>query len=170
MQDLLSKYFADYPAQFRIARLMLDHGFAVREGAVWAGDVGLTDTAVARAVEADRRAVRAAVETVEEHAELEQIFSKLQPTCHLRQVAPVLGWGVLEIVPTDASKPGILAGVTAIIAEEKLSVRQAIVDDPEITNEPRLFIVTEGPVPANILPEIQAVEGVQEVVIGTKMD
>lgn len=170
MWDLLAKHFSDYPAQSRVAQLLLDRGFAIRDDDVWAGQVGLTDTAIARAADVDRRVVRSTVETVEANAELAEVFAKLEPTSHLRRVAPELGWGVLEIVPTDASQPGILAGVTAVIADNGISVRQAIVDDPEMIEEPRLFIVTEGSIPSRILPEIQAVEGVQEVVIGTKAD
>jgi predicted regulator of amino acid metabolism with ACT domain len=116
MKDLLAEHFSRYPARSRVARLMLDRGFAVRDGDVWAGNVGLSDTALARAADVDRRVVRSTVETVEANPELSRIFAKLEPTCHLRQVAPALGWGVLEIVPTDASQPGILSGVASVIA------------------------------------------------------
>lgn len=167
MWDLLTEFFERYPAQSRVARLLLDEGFSVREGDVWAGSVGLTDTAIARAADVDRRVVRSTVETIEENTELSKVFSKLEPTCHLRHVAPELGWGVLEIVPTDASKPGILAGVADVIAENGISIRQAIVDDPEMSEEPRLYIITERSIPSRILPKIQEVGGVQEVVIGT---
>jgi predicted regulator of amino acid metabolism with ACT domain len=168
MWDRLAKHFSSYPAQSRVAQLLIDRGFAVRDNDVWAGNVGLTDTAVARAANVDRRVVRSTVETVQANPDLAAVFAKLEPTCHLRQVAPELGWGVLEIVPTDPSQPGILAGVAAVIADSGVSVRQAIVDDPEMIREPRLFIVTEDPIPSNILPEIQDVEGVHEVVIGPK--
>jgi predicted regulator of amino acid metabolism with ACT domain len=166
MWDLLEEYFARYPAQSRVAKLMLDRGFSVREGSVYAGDVALTDTALARAADVDRRVVKATVETIEDHDELEQVFAELTPTCHLRDAAPGLGWGVLEIVPTDASQPGILAGVASLIAGEGISIRQAIVDDPEFAEEPRLYIITQRPVPADLLPEIQSVAGVLEVVLG----
>lgn len=170
MWDLLQKDFSQYPAQSRVAQLLIDQGFSIRDDDVWAGAVGLTDTAIARAADVDRRVVRSTVETVQANPEMADVFAKLEPTCHLRNVAPALGWGVLEIVPTDASQPGILAGVTQVIADHDISVRQAIVDDPEMIQEPRLFIVTEGSIPSRILPEIQAVEGVQEVVIGSKAD
>lgn len=166
MWDRLEEYFSRYPAQSRVAKLMLNRGFAVRDGGVWAGDVALTDTALARAANVDRRVVSSTVETIEDHAELEKVFSQLSPTCHLRDAAPGLGWGVLEIVPTDASRPGILSGVASVIADQGISIRQAIVDDPDFTEEPRLFIITERPVPAELLPEIQGLAGVLEVVIG----
>lgn len=168
MWDLLERFFSRYPAQSRVAKLMLNRGLSVRDGGVWAGEIELTDTAIARAAGVDRRVVKATVETISENPELEKVFSRLAPTCHLRDAAPGLGWGVLEIVPTDASQPGILSGVANAIAEEGISIRQAIVDDPEFSEEPRLFIITERPVPPDLLPDIQSISGVLEVVIGGK--
>ena len=60
------------------------------------------------------------------------IYFKLKPTCHLKDVAKMMNWSVIEIIPEDPSIPGILAGVTKILADEKISVRQAIVDDFEL--------------------------------------
>lgn len=170
MWDQLTRHFSSYPAQGRVARLLLAHGFAVHEGGVWAGEVALTDTALARAANVDRRVVKSAVETIESTPALYEVFSRLLPTCHLRDAAPELKGGVLEIVPTDANQPGILAGVAEIIARNGISVRQAIVDDPELTEQPRLFIITEKPVPPDVLPEVQAVDGVKEVVLGRRED
>lgn len=166
MWDLLEDYFSRYPAQSRVAKLMLDHGFSVRGDTVWAGDVALPDTALSRAAGVDRRVVKSTLETITDHEELEQVFERLAPTCHLRDAAPGLGWGVLEIVPTDASQPGILAAVATLIADAGISIRQAIVDDPELAHEPRLYVITQRPVPAELLPEIQAQPGVLEVIIG----
>src|SRR6266550_3450683 len=83
----------------------------------------------------------------------------------LRDVAPLMNWGAIEIVPTNASKPGILAGVTSIIAQAGISVRQVIMDDPEIVDDPHGFIVTEAPVPERLLPMIKQVDGVKSVVL-----
>ena len=59
----------------------------------------------------------------------------------------------------------ILAGVAGTIAEAGISVRQVIVDDPEVSDDPHAFIVTEQPVPERLLPRIKAVEGVKSVVL-----
>jgi len=96
---------------------------------------------------------------------LKKIFSGLKPTCHLKDVAPQMKWGVIEIIPEDPSAPGILADVATIIADNKISVRQAIVDDFELSEEPRLFIVTEKQVPGILIPKIRKVDGVKAVVV-----
>src|SRR2546428_14030810 len=76
-----------------------------------------------------------------------------------------MNWGAIEIVPTNASKPGILAGGAAIIAQAGISIRQVIMGDPEIVDDPHGFIVTEAPVPERLLPQIKQVDGVKSVVL-----
>jgi len=71
----------------------------------------------------------------------------------------------LGLIPANASKPGILAGVAAIIAQAGISIRQVIMDDPEIVDDPHGFIVTEAPVPERLLPQIKQVDGVKSVVL-----
>ncbi len=133
-------YFKGFPAQEKVAQLMVVYGLRVHEGSVFAGDIKLSDTAMARAAGVDRRVVTATVETIDRR-------------------------GAIEIVPTNASKPGILAGVAAIIAQAGISIRQAIMDDPEIVDDPHGFIVTEAPVPERLLPQIKQVDGVKSVVL-----
>jgi predicted regulator of amino acid metabolism with ACT domain len=158
-------YFDRLPGQGRVAQVMLEYGLRVDAGRIYCGRVRISETALGRAAGVDRRVVSATVRTIEDNEELAQIFSRLWPVCHLRDVAPLMRWGAIEIVPTDARKPGILAGVSSIISRASISIRQVIVDDPEVVDQPRGFIITESPVPSELLPEIKDVEGVQGVVI-----
>lgn len=164
MWNQIKHYFERYPGQARVAQRMLDHGLRVAEGQVYCGSIRLAETALGRAVGVDRRVVTATVETIARHADLAAIFAKLWPVAHLREVAPLMHWGAIEIVPTDAATPGILAGVSSLIAREAISIRQVIVDDPDVVDEPRGFIITDAPVPSHLLPEIRKVAGVQGVV------
>jgi hypothetical protein len=76
-----------------------------------------------------------------------------------------MNWGVIEIIPKDPSMPGILADVAKEVADATISIRQAIVDDFEFSEEPRLFIVTEKQVPGLLIPKIRKIKGVKAVVI-----
>ncbi len=143
---------------------MLRYGLRVNGGKVYCGDILMSDTALGRAAGVDRRVVSSAVKTIVDNPELAGIFSRILPVCHLKDVALLMGWGAIEIVPTNASKPGILAGTSSILASAGLSIRQVVVDDPEVVENPRAFIITEGPVPSELLPKIKSVEGVQGVV------
>jgi predicted regulator of amino acid metabolism with ACT domain len=161
----LSKYFGRYPSQGKVAKLLLSNGLRVREGRVYCGEVEVGDVAIARAVKVDRRIVRAAVETIESHDELRRVFSALAPTAMLRDVAPVMGWSCIEVIPTDAHVPGIIADVTGIIADAGISVRQALVDDPELCDEPRLYVITGSEVPPEMIPRIKACRGVKSILL-----
>lgn len=158
-------YFKGFPAQERVAQIMVLYGLRVHDGHVFCGEIKISDTAMARATSVDRRVVTATVQTIEKNPDLRAFFDRLRPVSHLREVAPLMNWGAIEIVATNASKPGILAGVAAIIAEAGISVRQVVMDDPELVDEPKGFIVTESPVPERLLPRIKQVDGVKSVVL-----
>ena len=164
MWKKLYSSFRKFPAQQKVAELLLMYGLKVEKDKIFCGSIELSFSKVARAVGVDRRAVVSTVETIWKNKELRKIFMMLQPTCHLKEVAPQMNWGVVEIIPVDASMPGILASVSSIIAKAKISIRQAIVDDFRLSKEPRLFIVTEKPLPGNMISKIRQSKGVKGVV------
>lgn len=165
MWSKLRPHFKGFPAQERVAQLMVGYGLRVKDSRMCAGEIELADSAVARAAGVDRRVVTATVRTIARTPALLEFFEKLWPVCHLGNVAPLMRWGAIEILPTNAAKPGILAGTTSIIAEAGISVRQVIVDDPDIFEDPRALLITERPVPERLLPRIRDLEGVRGVVL-----
>src|SRR5437879_13897256 len=100
-----------------------------------------------RASSVGGRVVTATVKTIEKNPEALKFFERLRPVCHLGEVAPLMGWGAIEIIPTSASKPGILAGVASAIAEAGVSVRQVIVDDPDESHHRPAFRGHAQPAP-----------------------
>jgi len=161
----LSEHFEGFPSQDRVAKLLLKHGLRVSDGRAWCGDIELSDTAMGRAAGVDRRVVKSTLKTIESDQALRTLFSRLQSTPLFSQAAPVLGWSSLEIIPDDAQSPGILADVAGVMADAGISIRQALVDDPELTEEPRLYVITESPVPPEMLPLIKMCRGVQSLII-----
>ena len=165
MWRLLSEYFGRYPSQGKVARLLLSLGLSVKGGKVHCDGVEIADMALARAAGVDRRIVRAAIDTIEAEKELREVYEALHSTAMLRDVAPVLGWSCIEIIPMDAHSSGILAGVMGVIAEGGISVRQALVDDPLLMEEPRLYIMTESTVPPEMIPRIKRCRGVKSIIL-----
>jgi hypothetical protein len=163
MWDTLRRYFERYPSQAKIAKTMLRYGLCIRGDSVCCGEIEIADVALARAAGVDRRIVASTVQTIKKDDLLMKVFSELKATPHLKDVAHAMGWSAIEIIPTNASEPGILAGVTGLIADAGVSIRQAVVDDPMLTEEPRLFIVTDREVPAELVPSIRKVPGVKGV-------
>ena len=165
MWQVLTDHFRRYPAQERVVRLMIQHGLRIHDGKVYAGAIEIADTAIGRAADVDRRIVRSTVETISQNQDLRRAFTRFAPTLHLKDVAPALGCGVLEVVANDAHQAGILAGVSQVISSAGISIRQAVVEDPAFSDEPVLFVVTERPVPGDLVPLLQRVPGVRSVTL-----
>lgn len=165
MWKQIEHYFNDYPQRKKIAQKMLEYGIKIQNNNFYCGSIELADSKIARAFQVDRRAVTATRDVITHETELLKIFSHLTPTCHLKDVAPHMKWGVIEIIPVDPSMPGILAEVATIIATNNISIRQAIVDDFEFTEEPRLFIITEKEIPGTLLTAVRNAKGVKAVLI-----
>lgn len=165
MWGAIAEHFDRYPAQLKVARVLVRHGLSIKDGRVHCGDIEVADSAIARAAGVDRRVVSSTVETIHAEPSLERIFSRFQPTAHLKDVAPVMGWSSLEILVDDPSQVGILAEISRIIAGEGISIRQAVADDPELTEDARFFVVTESPVPMSVIPTMREVEGVHSIII-----
>lgn len=143
----------------------MEYGLRVSDDVVYCGEIELADSAIGRAAGVDRRIVRSTVETIESHPELISVFGRLRPTAMLKDVAPVMGWSAIEIIPNNAQTIGIVADVTGVIAKAGISIRQTIVSDPDLSPEPRLYVITEAPVPPEIIPEIKACRGVKSILI-----
>lgn len=161
----IAKYFNKYPKRKKIAQKMLEYGLRIDNKEIFCGNIELSDSKIARALNVDRRAIDATIDVIVDKPELYKVFSKLSPTCHLKDVAPEMKWGVVEIIPSDPSLPGIVADVATIIANNKISIRQAIVDDFELSEEPRLFIVTEKQIPGSLIPKLRNAKGVKALLI-----
>ncbi len=52
-----------------------------------------------------------------------------------------------------------------VIAEGGISVRQALVDDPMLMEEPRLYVITESAVPPEMIPRIKRCHGVKSILL-----
>lgn len=162
----IEKNFSKFPAQGKVARLMLRMGLKVEGSKIFCGEVELSDTAIGRAVGVDRRVVRDTTKTINKKKKLKYIFSKLYPTCCLKDVAGTMGWNVIEIIPEEAEAPGIISAVSAMFSERNISIRQMIIEeDPVHAHRPRGYIITERPIPAEMIPKIKDVAGVHGVTL-----
>jgi hypothetical protein len=119
---------------------------------------------VARVAGVDRRTVNETLSTIENDRELRHIFESIRSAgLSLKESAKHLNLGVVEITPVDARIPGILANSATILAKNGLSIRQAIVDDPELSPEPKLTLIVEKKIPGELIPEFLKIIGVVKV-------
>ena len=161
----IKEYFKNYASQQRVAKFLLETGLSVEDGQIYCNGIQMSPLRISRVLDVDRRTVNATINTIEENEELRKIFSNLKATAFYGEVVKEIDAGMIEIVPIDPHGVGILAGVTSIIAEYGVSVRQCITEDPEFTEEPKLFVITEDKIPMSTLEKIREIEGVERVVL-----
>ena len=92
------------------------------------------------------------------------IFEEIRPAGHsLKEIAKHLNLGVLEITPVNAKSSGILSNTATTLNNAGLSIRQAIVDDPELSPEPKLTLIVEKKIPGELIPDFLKIPGVAKV-------
>jgi len=164
MWKKISDRLREYPERLVVARVLVENGLSIRDGKIWCGEILISAVRIARVAKVDRRTVMQAVKMVKDDDELREIFESIKPAgSSLREIARHLGFGVVEITPTDARIPGILASSASLMSGRDISIRQAIVDDPELSPEPRLTIIAEKKIPGDLIPEFLKIKGVAKV-------
>jgi hypothetical protein len=164
MFDEILQKFEGSPSQQEVIRFLLERGFSVNdEGRVVSGGIEIPNTGIAREIGVDRRVVDSTTDAILEDEELRRIFQNISSIPSLMDLAPVLDLTVLTVEVGDADQPGIVAAVTSLIAEEGISIRQTISEDPEFTDDPKLYIVTDDPIPGDLLVAIRELPFVRRV-------
>ncbi|MFZ1038249.1 MAG: amino acid-binding protein [Candidatus Bathyarchaeia archaeon] len=164
MWSNIIKYLEGHPERLKVARVLVENGLSVRDGRVYLNEIEVPPVRVARAAGVDRRTVKETLTVIKANRELKLIFEGIRSAgASLKEIAKHLNLGVVEITPVDAHIPGILAGSSMILAKSGLSIRQAIVDDPELAPEPKLTLIVEKKIPGEVIPELLKVNGVAKV-------
>jgi len=159
-------FFEDSPSKLKVAKLIVETGLRVAEkGRIYCGEIEVPATKIAAAAGVDRRLVKETAEAILGSPDLRQIFMNLRPAGPLlRDVAQHLGYGVVEI-RAKPEAPGIIAETTTLIAGEGISIRQILAEDAEIYPDPKLVIITEKPVPGELLSKFLKIPTVKQVTI-----
>lgn len=164
MFDEIMQKFEGSPSQQAVIRLLLERGFSVNDdGRVVSGGIEIPDTQIAREVGVDRRVVDSTTEAILADDSLRTVFQNIAHVPSLMDLAPVLDLSVLTVTVADADAPGVIAAVTTILAQHEITIRQAVSDDPEFSDQPRLYIITEGSVPGAVISAINELSFVRSI-------
>lgn len=164
MWKKVAKHLSGHPERLAVAKVLIENGLSIRAGRIYCNEIEISSVRIARVSNVDRRTVTQTVKEIEGNPELSIIFQHIRSAGHsLKEVAKYFGLGVVEITPEDAKTPGILAKSASLIADRNISIRQAIVDDPELSPEPTLTLITESKIPGELIPEILSIKGVAKV-------
>jgi predicted regulator of amino acid metabolism with ACT domain len=166
MWSVIKEKFKNHPAQEKVIRLLLERGFQINaRGRVVSGNIEIAHTQIGNEISVDRRVVDATCEAILKDTTLRHIFNNVRTIPFLRDVAQYLGLGVVIITPDDAALKGLLGAVATEVAEHGNIIRQAVSDDPYLTENPRLTIIIEGRVSGGLVKALTSIKGVQSVTI-----
>jgi len=158
--------FADSPSQTRVVRFLLENGFGVTEdGRISCNGIEMPATSVAKVIGADRRVVDSTARRILDRPVLREIFLNMRATPDLSRVAETLGYTVITVLPKDASERGIVGAAVRVLSDYGLSIRQIFVTDPQLSEDPKLVIIVEDPLPAGVAEAIRALPQVRQVTI-----
>ncbi|WP_226482150.1 amino acid-binding protein [Natrinema amylolyticum] len=166
MFDEIMEKFEGSPSQQAVIRLLLERGFSVNDdGRVVSGGIEIPNTGIAREIGVDRRVVDSTTDVILEDPELRRIFQNISQVPSLMDLAPVLDLTVLSVEVTDAEQEGIVSEVTGTLAEHGISIRQTISEDPEFTDEPRLYLITDEELSGEVITAIRDLSFVRKIEI-----
>ncbi|MDB9253762.1 ACT domain-containing protein [Halorubrum ezzemoulense] len=164
MFDEILEKFEGSPSQQAVIRLFLERGFSVNEeGRVVSGGIEIPYTGIARELDVDRRVVDSTTDAILADPELKRIFTNISSVPSLMDLAPVLDLTVLTIEVVAADEAGIVAEVTGILADRGVSIRQVLSEDPEFTDDPKLYVITDAELSGDLLVEIRDLGYVRRV-------
>ncbi|MFD1598391.1 amino acid-binding protein [Halobellus rarus] len=166
MFDEIMQKFEGSPSQQAVIRLLLERGFSVNDdGRVVSGGIEIPNTGIAREIDVDRRVVDSTTTAILDDEELRRIFQNISSIPSLMDLAPVLDLSVLTVEVNDAERSGIVAEITSRLADRDISIRQTISEDPEFTDDPKLYLVTDERIPGDLLNELSELDFVHRISI-----
>lgn len=166
MWSQIKEFFNDFPAQQRVAQLLFERGFQVRDdGKVVSGGIEIPHTQIGKEVGVERRAVDSTVQTILSKDELKRIYKNLTQVCSLQEVAREFNLSVIVFVPQNAAQTGIIADVTRLVSENGLSIRQALAEDPSVSIYPKLTLILEGEIPSELINQIRKLHGTRSITV-----
>jgi len=164
MWNQIKNQLQEYPERLKVARVLIENGLSVQNNKICLNQIEIPPVRIARVAGVDRRTVNETLNSIKASSELKQIFEEIRPAgASLKEIAKHLNLGVLEITPVNAKSPGILSNAAMILNRAGLSIRQAIVDDPELSPEPKLALIVEKKIPGELIPEILKIPGIAKI-------
>ncbi len=164
MWNTIKKYLEAHPERLKVARVLVENGLSAKNCKIYLNQIEIPPVRIARVAGVDRRTVNETLNVINANRELKLIFEEIRSAGHsLKELAKHLNLGVVEITVVDPKAHGILANSATILTKGGLGIRQAIVDDPELSPEPKLTLIVDKKIPGELIPELLKVKGVAKV-------
>ncbi len=166
MWSNVRKQFQRQKVRPEIVRKFIECGMRVgTDDKIFVGDVEVDYTAIARAIDVDRRVVKQTVQQIRTNRYLNSLFSKTLPlgTSLVNLVAELGYTGV--VIEADPKSPGVMAAVAEILSRHGTVVRQAVAEDPEMVPDAKMTLVVAGQLSGQAIQELNSLKVVRSIKI-----
>jgi predicted regulator of amino acid metabolism with ACT domain len=160
------KQFERQVVRPEIVRKMIECGMRVSEDEkIYVDDVEVDYSAIARALDVDRRVVKQTAQQIRRNRYLFSLFSMTKPLgTSLVSLVSQLGYTAI-IIEADPKSPGVMAGVAEILSRHGMVVRQAVAEDPEMVPDAKMTLVVEGQLTGQAMEELHSLKVVRSMKI-----
>jgi len=160
------KQFERQVVRPEIVRKMIQCGMRVSEDEkIYVDDVEVDYSAVARALDVDRRVVKQTAQQIRRNRYLYSLFSMTRPLgTSLVNLVSQLGYTAI-VIEADPKSPGVMAGVAEILSRHGMVVRQAVAEDPEMVPEAKMTLVVEGQLTGQAMEELHSLKVIRSIKI-----
>ncbi|MBT8507771.1 regulator of amino acid metabolism, contains ACT domain protein [Methanomicrobiaceae archaeon CYW5] len=166
MWATILEQFSDSPSQSQVVRFLLENGLGINErGRVTINGIEIPATHLSKAIGTDRRVVDATVKRILSMEKFAEIFLNMQATPDLSRVAESLGLTVITVLPKDAGQKGIVGAAVAVLTGHDIGIRQIFVTDPHLSEDPKLVIIVEDPLPPEVFKELRDLSQVRKLIL-----
>lgn len=166
MMLILEAYFKNYPARRKVAEFLFENGLSVKNGRIYLRDVEVPISELSRVIGVNRKIVYHTIEYIEKTYPLKLIFERLTPLPSLIEVAPIMGWEVLEIEFEKELYSQAISSVLQILSRDGVSIVEIFSRNLR-EEESKAYIVIDGTLPVEVFVKIKGIPGFKKLILHT---
>ncbi|RLE80923.1 MAG: hypothetical protein DRJ51_04865 [Thermoprotei archaeon] len=153
--ERLEEKFGRSSKKMLVAKTIFKYGLRIDDkGQIFLGDIKIPYTSIAKPLGVDRRTVKETVFEILGDNILKDFFKNLEPAGpFLRRVSRILNYRCIAVEVFE-DRPGILAKVSGALAKRDVNVVQVIAEDPNLVENPKLYVIVKGEPPGEAISEI----------------
>ncbi len=166
MMLILEAYFKNYPARRKVAEFLFENGLSVKKGRIYLRNVEVPISELSRIIGVNRKIIYHTIDYIEKTYPLKLIFEKLNPLPSLIDVAPIMGWEVLELELEKEHYTQALSEVLTLLDTNGVSVMEIFSRNLR-REESRAYVVIDGTLPVEVFVKIKDLPGFKKLILHT---
>ncbi len=166
MMLILEVYFKNFPARKKVAEFLFENGLSVKNGKIYLRNVEVPISELSRIIGVNRKIIYHTIEYIEKTYPLKLIFERLTPLPSLIEVAPIMGWEVLEIEIEKSLYSQAVAKVLDLLSKNNISIMEIFSRNLR-QEDSKAYIVIDGTIPVEVFIKIKDTPGFKKLILHT---